>query len=120
MRWGTVPTIQQQVRRYLDSVGIIEAYRARHPEHVFVFQLDRIEPTPEARQQEVHRLFAFLEEEVVDDVSRFAHEWRPAQTSARHHDKTGGGELLIELPPDEQTYLDRHADYQTVMRRYGY
>jgi hypothetical protein len=28
--------------------------------------------------------------------------------------------LLTELTPEEQAFLDGHAEYQAAMRRYGY
>jgi hypothetical protein len=120
MSWGKKRGIKQQVKGYLDSLAVLEAYRREHGDRVFVFQLDRIEPTPEARLREVTRLFAFLREDVVDEVARFVQKWKPAQTSVQYRRRTGGSEILTELPHDEQTYLDRHRDYQAVMRRYGY
>jgi hypothetical protein len=120
MRWGKIPTIRQQVRRYLDSLALIEAYRQRNPERVLVFQLDRIEATPAARRAAVDRLFAYVQEQVVDEVADFVERWRPVQTSVQHHARTGPGEILTELPPDEQKFLGRHRDYQSAMQRYGY
>jgi hypothetical protein len=120
MRWGKIPTIRQQVRRYLDSLSAIETYQKEHPDRVFVFQLDRIEPTPEARLEAVRRLFTYVQEDVVDEVADFVQKWTPVQTTVQHHARTGSGEILKELPPDEQRFLDRHRDYQAAMQRYGY
>ena len=49
MNWGQAPpindqlqpSIQGQVKRYLESITIMEQYRKEHPGRVYFFQLDR-------------------------------------------------------------------------------
>lgn len=49
MDWGKNAHIKGQLKRYLDSIAIIETYQQKHLGRVYILQPDKIEPTYEAR-----------------------------------------------------------------------
>lgn len=117
--WGNVPPIQGQLKRYIDSIETIENFREQNLDRVFILQLDRIEPTFEARLKETKKLFSFIGEDVLDDMLPFMREWRPIQTTEHALRKTSTPKLH-ELPNEAKQFLGNNKKYQSLMEKYAY
>ncbi len=119
MSWGTnVPRIQGQVRRYLESLALFERYQRQAPDRICLVQWDQIGRDSPARFTAVERLLDFVGEAMTLEVQQFVAEW--PVINAAQPDAAANRPLLTELAPDEQAFLDGHAEYQAAMRRYGY
>lgn len=119
MDWGKNAHIKGQLKRYLDSVAIIEAFKKQHSERVYILQLDKIEPTYEARLEETKKLFAFIGEEVVDEMLPFIMAWIPEHSTDAL--QFNDSQLIIkELPPEYENFLNENEMYQQLMEKYGY
>jgi hypothetical protein len=117
--WGNIPPIRGQLKRYLNSISVIEAYQEVHPDRVYILQLDRITPTFEARLEETQKLLAFLGEHLVDEMLPFISTWKPVQTTAQVRRKDPQS-TIRELPQEDKRVLYSNDEYNRYMAKYGY
>lgn len=119
MEWGKVPTVQSQLKRYLQSIAAIEAFRHAAPERVHIIQLDALGNRYDERKVAVDALFRFVGESPSPEVEAFVHRWRPSQASAPRC-RSAGRKPITSLSENERNILLSNSEYCDTMRRYGY
>lgn len=117
--WGKKVHISGQIRRYVDSVKAIENFQKWNPERAFIIQLDKIEPTHEARLKETHRLLDFIEEKPVAEILRYAKTCKPAHTTKQVRRKDPET-IQKHFSEGELKILANHKEYQSILKKYGY
>jgi hypothetical protein len=117
MPWRDAPPpVERQLRQYLNSLRWIEEFREEHPARVMICQLDRIEPTYEARRKATETLLDFLGESIDPAMEGFIREWRSVHTLGDIKESPP----RAVLPPKDKELLEENEEYQQAMRRYGY
>ncbi len=114
------PSIEKQLQQYLGSIRVIEAYKEKHPDRVYILQLDRIEASFEARLEVAKELFHFIGEKIIPKMMPFIRAWPNVHTTSDIRKETDKGNDRKELPREDKEYLESSEDYQKVLRKYGY
>lgn len=119
MPWGKNAAIKGQINRYCQSVKIIEEFKAKYPEKVLIFQIDKAGSDNASRLTAVGRLLDFLGEQLTPEVESFVSEWKQVHSTGSVRRKETM-EALTELPERDVQAMARSEDLLRIMNKYGY
>ena len=119
MAWGKRVHIRGQVKRYIESVRAMEAFKKRVPERMLIFQVDRVASELESRVSVVREILDYVGEELADEMTPFIQSWRKVLSTERVRRKEPEN-ILSSLPEKDIQYLKNHAGILRIAHAYGY